>query len=212
MFSKKVAALILLTISLFANESQLIFNDYNSYNRSGFVSGEVRMTSINHSATGYTDASTIGVYSYGTTVAMLFDNNFYVGGSIYTTGPDLLANGDVTESSISLTSFGGTFGIAPNSGEQLHLVYSAFLGLGVANDSRFSSATSGGIDWVVVFEPEVAVEVNMTNFTKMRMGLSWRMTQGVDSDHASNGWFSSSFMSGYGAFPSINLAVIFGEY
>jgi len=204
---KKILIPLLLSISAFSSESQLMFNDYGSYDHSGFITAELKMASINNSAKGYTDASTVGVYYYGTTVAMLFDNNFYGGGSIYTSGSDFLANGDVEPSKVGLTYMGGVFGISPNSTEQIHFSADVFLGLGYASDTRFSDA-----DLVLVFEPEVSIEINLTNFTKFKLGTSWRTTQGVDANHATNGWFGSTFMSGYGSFPSINYALIFGEY
>jgi hypothetical protein len=204
---KKIFLYIALFGYLFSDNAQLIFNDYSAYNKSGFITTEIKMTSIDNKAKGYENASSVGVYYYGTTVALLFDNNFYGGGAIYTSGPDFLSNGEISTSNIGMTYFGGVFGISPLSAEQFHINYNAFLGFGYANDDRFDDT-----DIVLVFEPEVSLEVNLTNFTKLRSGISWRMTQGVDANHAVNGLFGSTYLSGYGAFPSFNLALIFGEY
>ena len=204
---KKILLPMLLSIIIYANSSQLMFNDYESYSKSGFITTEIKSASINNSALGYTDAERINIYYYGTTAAMLFDNNFYGGGAIYIPGADFLANGAIKESKVGMTYFGGVFGVAPDSSDQIHVGYRALLGFGSAYDSRFNE-----IDWVLVFEPEVSLEINMTNFTKFKIGLSWLITQGVDENHASNGWFGSTFMSGYESFPNITMALIFGEY
>lgn len=201
MVKKILLFVIFFAASLMAQEIQRMFDDYEKYDRTGYFTTDLKFSNLNNAGT---NMSTI---FYGAGGGLQFDSNYYVGGALYTSTSNFLANGDITTNGLSLTYGGGVLGIVSENYESMHLVLNGLLGLGYAYDSTASTG-----DLVIVIEPELGLEFNVTNFTKLKLGWSWRITQGVDAAHASNGLFGSSWFAGYGDFFSINFGITLGEY
>lgn len=195
---KHLLLLIFITNILFGADK--IFNDYNEYGKTNFMSGDVKFSELGGTS----------VMFIGTNVGVTFDNRFYAGGAIFTSIPDYFANGQIVESDINLTYVGGVFGILLNGDDSYHTVFNILGGFGIANDVNYVDS-----DFVLILEPEIAIEFNLTNFARLKIGASWRITQGVDENHLSNGFLisdSTLFGAGYGDIFSINMGVILGQY
>jgi len=188
---------ILILNSLLLSASP-VFNDFNEYGKSSYITGDIKFSELDNTS----------VMFIGSNFGIIFDDKFYAGAGIYTSMPNYFSNGEIVESNIKLTYMGGTFGITLGGDSPLHTNFSVLVGGGNATD-----ITANTTDFVLILEPEAAIEFNITNFSKIKLAWSWRLTQGVDAKHVGNGLFGSTFLGGgYGDMNSINLSFIFGEY
>ena len=207
---KSIILLVLLANTLFGADK--IFNDYTEYGKTNYMGGDMKFTSFYHPS-GDSDHSGkyIPVMLIGASAGVFYDNRFYTGGAVYTSIDNYFANGDIVNSNISLTYAGGVFGILLNGDDSYHTIFQILGGLGFANDANYTDS----MDLVLMLEPEIALELNLTNFARLKISASWRVTQGVDTNHLGGGLFGSDntlLGAGYGSIFNFGLGVILGQY
>ena len=88
--------------------------------------------------------------------------------------------------------YGGfEIGYILNSMEIIHYSFNALFGVGRASYNNLSEYNEGSSDHhagdsFFVIEPKAAVELNLTNYIRLEVGISYRLSTGLEYNYISN--------------------------
>ncbi len=178
-----VVAILLLTVSVFAQEETLISEEFHS---GGFGGPEVKLGPM---------LGTTGVF-VGGRGGWIINHTFVIGGGGYGLVNDVRVKDILIDGQPAYLNFG--YGgmhleVIGNSEKIVHYSVQILIGGGgIEYRDSTNSWRDRNSDAVFVLEPAASVEINITNFFRFGLGASYRYVSGVNTPGLSNSDLSNA--------------------
>jgi hypothetical protein len=194
-------ALCMITAGAQGQERTLLQNDYE---RSGFGGPVIKYTRIH-------EQNALMVGGRG---GWIFNHTLIIGGGGYgviseVDGADGVLGPQEGPLDIEFGCFGIEVEYIRNSNSLLHYSFYTLMGGGANNYVKDvgsvwdSNEQSGETDFMLVLEPAVNGELNITPWFRLNAGLSYRLVSGVEQAGLDNGDFNG---------PAVTIALKFGRF